>query len=76
MRPMPERPVSGLPSSRILSTLRSPTAYASCYLSVQAMRGAFASAGVAMSDGAWATAFADHLARCGGDAYKENNIST
>jgi hypothetical protein len=32
------------------------------------MRGAFASAGVDMSDGAWATPFADHLARCGGDA--------
>jgi hypothetical protein len=28
----------------------------------------FASAGVDMSDGAWATAFADHLSRCGGDA--------
>jgi hypothetical protein len=32
------------------------------------MRGAFASADVDMSDDAWATAFADHLARCGGDA--------
>jgi hypothetical protein len=32
------------------------------------MRGAFASAGVDMSDNALATAFADDLARCGGDA--------
>jgi hypothetical protein len=32
------------------------------------MWGAFVSAGVDMSDDAWATAFADHLARCGGDA--------
>jgi hypothetical protein len=32
------------------------------------MRGAFASAGVDMSDDAWASAFTDHLARCGGDA--------
>jgi hypothetical protein len=53
--------IFGLPSSRILSTLSSPTACASCHLSVQAMRGAFASAGVEMSDDAWATAFADHL---------------
>jgi hypothetical protein len=60
--------IFGLPSSRILSTLRSPTACASCRLSVQVMRGAFASASVDMSDGAWATAFGDHLARCGGDA--------
>ena len=48
--------IFGLPSSRILSTLRSPTAFASCHLSVLAMRGAFASAGVDMSDDAWATA--------------------
>jgi hypothetical protein len=40
--------IFGLPSSRILSTLRSLTACASCHLSVQAMRGAFASAGVDM----------------------------
>jgi hypothetical protein len=60
--------ISGLPSSRILSTLRSPTACASWHLSVQAVRGALASASVDMSDDAWATAFADHLARCGGDA--------
>jgi hypothetical protein len=32
------------------------------------MRGAFALASIDMSDYAWATAFADHLARCGGDA--------
>jgi hypothetical protein len=32
------------------------------------MRGALASAGVGMLDDAWATTFADHLARCGGDA--------
>jgi hypothetical protein len=32
------------------------------------MRGAFASAGVDMSDDAWATTFADHLALCGGAA--------
>jgi hypothetical protein len=32
------------------------------------MRSAFESAGVDMSDDAWATAFAHHLARCGGDA--------
>jgi hypothetical protein len=63
------RRIFGLPSSRILSTLRSPTACASCHLSVQAMRATFASAGVDMSDDAWATAFADHLARYGGDAY-------
>jgi hypothetical protein len=37
-------------------------------ISIQAMRGAFASAGVGMSDDAWATTFPDHLARCGGDA--------
>jgi hypothetical protein len=42
--------IFGLPSSRILSTLRSPIACASCHLSVQAMRGAFSSAGVDMSD--------------------------
>jgi hypothetical protein len=40
--------IFGLPSSRILSTLRSPTACASCHLSVQAMRGVVASAGVDM----------------------------
>jgi hypothetical protein len=60
--------IFSLPSSLILSTLRSPTACASRYLSVQAMRGAFASAGVDMSDDAWATAFDHHLARGGGDA--------
>jgi hypothetical protein len=60
--------VFGLPPSRILSTFCPPTACASCNLSVQAMRGAFASAGVDMSDDAWATACADHLARCGVDA--------
>jgi hypothetical protein len=60
--------IFGLPSSRILSTLRSPTACASYHLSVQAMRGAFASAGVDMSDDAWASAFNDHLARYGGGA--------
>jgi hypothetical protein len=32
------------------------------------MRDAFPSAGVDMSDDAWSIAFADHLARCGGDA--------
>jgi hypothetical protein len=32
------------------------------------MRGAFKSAGVDMSDDAWATVIAVHLARCGGDA--------
>jgi hypothetical protein len=60
--------VSGLPTSRILSTLRSPTACASYQLSVQAMLGAFSSAVADMSDDVWATAFANHLARCGGDA--------
>jgi hypothetical protein len=30
--------------------------------------GALESAGVDMSDDAWAVAFVDHLARCGGDA--------
>jgi hypothetical protein len=45
--------IFGLPSSRILSTLRSPTTCASCYLSVQAMQGAFASGGVELSDDAW-----------------------
>jgi hypothetical protein len=34
---------------------------------VQAMRGAFESAGIDMSHDAWATAFVDHLTRCGGD---------
>jgi hypothetical protein len=58
--------IFGLPLSCILYTLRSPTACASCHLSVLAMRGVFASAGVDMLDDAWATAFADHLARCGG----------
>jgi hypothetical protein len=32
------------------------------------MRCAFESAGVDMSDDAWAIALLDHLARCGGDA--------
>jgi hypothetical protein len=32
------------------------------------MRAAFSSAGVDMSDDAWATAFADNLARCGENA--------
>jgi hypothetical protein len=32
------------------------------------MRGAFKAAGVGMSDDVWSSAFADHLARCGGDA--------
>jgi hypothetical protein len=54
--------IFGLSSSRILSTLSSPTACASCHLSVQAMRRAFESAGSDMSDDAWATTFADtHL---------------
>jgi hypothetical protein len=52
--------IFGLPSSRILSTLR--------HISVQAIRGAFASAGVDISDDAWANVFVDHLARCGEDA--------
>jgi hypothetical protein len=60
--------IFGLPSSCILFTLRSPTACASCHLSVQASRGAFGLVGVDMSDDAWASAFAHHLARCGGDA--------
>jgi hypothetical protein len=55
--------IFGLPSFRILSTRRSPTACAFCHLAAQAMRGALSSAGVAMSDDAWATAFDDHLAR-------------
>jgi hypothetical protein len=59
--------IFGLHLSHILSNLRSSTACASCHLSVQAMRGAFSSAGVDMSDDAWATTFAGHLARCGGD---------
>jgi hypothetical protein len=46
--------ILGLPSSRIISTFRSPTACASCHLSVHAMWGVFASAGVDMSDYAWA----------------------
>jgi hypothetical protein len=57
------------PLSRILFTPRSPIACAYCHLSIQALRGAFESAGVEMSDDAWmAIAFVDHLARCGGDA--------
>jgi hypothetical protein len=39
-----------LPSSRILSTLRFPTACVSCHILVQAMRGAFESVSVDMSD--------------------------
>jgi hypothetical protein len=57
--------IFGLPSSRILSTLRSPIACASYHISFQAILGAFASAGVDMSDDAWTTAFNDHLARYG-----------
>jgi hypothetical protein len=57
--------IFGLPSSRILSILRSLIACASCHLWVQAMRG---SAGVNMSDDAWLHAFDGHLSRCGGDA--------
>jgi hypothetical protein len=60
--------IFSLPSSRILSTLRSLTAFASCHILVQAMWGAFDSAGVDMSDNAYSTAFVHHLARCGGDA--------
>jgi hypothetical protein len=60
--------IFGLPSSRILSTLRSPIACASCHLSNQDMRGAFDSAGNDMSDDAWTNAFTDYLARCGGNA--------
>jgi hypothetical protein len=60
--------IFGPPPSRILSTLHSPIACGSCHLSVQAMRGALSSAGVDMFDDAWLTAFAGHLARCGGDA--------
>jgi hypothetical protein len=60
--------IFGLPSSRTLSTLGSPPACASCHLSFQAMRGAFESAGVSMSDDARATTFDGHLARCGGCA--------
>jgi hypothetical protein len=56
-----------LPSFRTLSTLRSPTAFASCYLSVQVVRGAFESGGVYMSDGVRANILADHSARCGDD---------
>jgi hypothetical protein len=62
--------IFSLPSSRILSTLRSTIACALCHLSTRAMRGAFESAGVDMWDNVWATAFADHLAHlttCGGD---------
>jgi hypothetical protein len=46
-----------------------PSACASAHLSVQAIYGAFESASVDMSNNAWAIVFADHLARCGGDAY-------
>ena len=56
----------GLPSAHILSLLRSLTACASCNLSVQAMRGAFESAGADMSTTLWAAAFVYHLAMCGG----------
>jgi hypothetical protein len=48
--------IVGLPSSRILSTLRFPTACAPCNISVQAMR---ESVGVDMPDDAWALSFAD-----------------
>jgi hypothetical protein len=50
--------IFGHPSSRILSTVRSPTACAFCHLSVQSMRGAFESAGIDMSNEAWVTDFA------------------
>jgi hypothetical protein len=39
------------------------------------MRGVFASAGVDMSEDAWTTAFANHLARCGGDASVHTALS-
>jgi hypothetical protein len=60
--------IFGLLSSRILSTLRSPIICTLCHLTIQAMRGAFDSAGVDRLDDAWATAFVDHLARYGGAA--------
>jgi hypothetical protein len=60
--------IFGLPSSRIHCTMRSLFACVSCHVSVQAMRGAFESAGVDMSDDAWAPALAYQLAQCGGDA--------
>jgi hypothetical protein len=45
-----------------------PIACAACHLSVQALWGAFDSAGVEMPDDAWTSTVADHLGRCGGDA--------
>jgi hypothetical protein len=39
------------------------------------MRGAFSSVDADMSDDAWAIAFADHLARCGGDASVHTALS-
>jgi hypothetical protein len=61
--------IFSLPSSRIISTQRYPTACASCHVSVHATRGAFESAGVEMSNDAWAIAFVDHFNRCGGDTF-------
>jgi hypothetical protein len=58
--------IFGQPSSSILSSLRSLTARVSCHVSVQARRSVFASAGVEMSDDAWTSTFANHMARCGG----------
>jgi hypothetical protein len=58
-----------LPSSRVLSTLRSPSACVCCHLLVQAIRGDFESASVDMLDNAWTIAFADHLARCSGNTF-------
>jgi hypothetical protein len=39
------------------------------------MRGAFTSAGVDMSDDAWATTFTVYLTRCGGDASVQTDHS-
>jgi hypothetical protein len=58
--------IFGLPSSRFRYT-HFPIAYVSCHLMIQLVRNAFESADVGMSDDAWATAFAYHLARYGGD---------
>jgi hypothetical protein len=62
------RRIFELPTSCILSNLCSTTACASCHLSDQDMRGAYELAGVDISNYAWATAFADRLAQCGGYA--------
>jgi hypothetical protein len=57
--------IFGLPSYKLLSTFRPPTACASWHLSVNGLK--LRGVHFDMLDDAWAIAFANHLARCGGD---------